>query len=177
MGTSRNIGRNNVVFDYEMTARGSTQIFSLCWLSLASVHTPTSTPLFLSHCVKIFDSTLCLPFYFFFFIYFFSPKGDSIWPSVSFTGILHQMWCTQIWSHAESLSDQRTVETPYSVYIFCDAYLCSCTQTAMFTCIPGSRCSPLNPVRHTAGLHWKGCFLFLFPTCRLPVSWHHLFLK
>lgn len=74
MGTSRNIGRNNVVFDYEMTARGSTQIFSLCWLSLASVHTPTSTPLFLSHCVRIFDSTLCLPFYFFFFLFTFFPQ-------------------------------------------------------------------------------------------------------
>lgn len=30
-----------------MTAGGSTQIFSLCWAPLPSVHTPTSTPLFL----------------------------------------------------------------------------------------------------------------------------------
>lgn len=115
-------------------------------------------------------------FLFFFYLLFF-PKG---WFDLTLS-VLHRDLAsdvrTQIWSHAESLSDQRTVETPYSVYIFCDAYLCSCTQTAMFTCIPGSRCSPLNPVRHTAGLHWKGCFLFLFPTCGLPVSWHHLFLK
>ncbi len=30
-----------------MTAGGSTQIFSLCWAPLPSVHTPTSTLLFL----------------------------------------------------------------------------------------------------------------------------------
>lgn len=154
----------------EMTARGSTQIFSLCWLSLPSVHTPTSTPLFLSHCVRIFHSTLCLPFYFFFYLFTFFPQRvirfDPRCPS---QGSCIRCAHTDLKSRCITVSP-RTVETPYSVYIFCDAYLCSCSQTAVFTCIPGSRCSPLNPVRHTAGLHWKGCFLFLFPTCGLPVS-------
>lgn len=185
MGTNRNIGRNNVVFDIlcpscrkrDDSQRKHTNLFFMLAIFAQCSHPDFHPSVSVSHCVRICHSTLCLPFYFFFYLFTFFSKG---WFDLTL-GVLHRDLAsdvrTQIWSHAASPSYPRMVETPYSVYILCDAYLCSCSQTAVFTCIPGSRCSPLNPVRHTAGLHWKGRFLFLFPTCGLPVSWHHLFLK
>ena len=69
----------------EMTAGGSTQIFSLCWASLSSVHTPASTPLYLtvsgtlSHCpVSILCVPLCVC------------MSDSVYRNLVSLGVLHR---------------------------------------------------------------------------------------
>lgn len=150
----------------EMTAGGSTQMFSLCWASLSSVHTPTSTPLCLYLTVSGSLPPRSAQFYF--------VKGrldplcvcvQKLWDAVSLQGanITHTHKCVSFqvilcvfqpcvlkqadWSHDTRLP---------SFFLH--------THSLQFPCIPGNRCSALEPGRRSAGLHWNGHFYFLFPT-------------
>lgn len=111
----------------EMTAGGSTQIFSLCWAPLPSVHTPTSTPLFLY--LTVSGSFLSLPP-----VQLYFPEDDLICGRVcvcmcargcvcrkfdtfrvlhrELTSDTHTHTSPQFQSHAASLSHLCVVGTP-----------------------------------------------------------------
>lgn len=99
MGTNRNIGRNNVVFDIlrpscrkrDDSQRKHTNLFFMLAVFAQCSHPDFHPSVSVSLCEDLSLNSVSPVLFLFLFIYFFSPKGDSIWPSVSFTGILHQM--------------------------------------------------------------------------------------
>lgn len=149
-----------------MTAGGSTQIFALCWAPLSSVHIPTVSFLFHS-CLVLFSKwILCVHVW------------RKFWHLVSLTGSLDR---TNLKSYCVIVSSVGT-SGPGCLLLISWRHWGRCSSASscphtLFLCIPGSSFSVLNPVRCSAGRQWKGLFLFLFPTCLLPASWHHLFLK
>lgn len=130
MGTNRNIGRNNVVFDIlrpscrkrDDSQRKHTNLFFILAVFAQCSHPDFHPSVSVSLCEDLSLDSVSPVLLLFLFIYFFSPK---VWFDLTL-GVLHRDLAsdvrTQIWSHAASPSPPRTVEMPYSVYIFCDVY-------------------------------------------------------